>query len=360
MKNFLLILTVSLLFSYGVRSQGCIAIRNISGFGQFAQLGYGQSADKWALDINNRYFNAFEVYSGKERQPNDGIHLYEFTTNFELTRILENGWSIALDMPIAANSVTSTLEHQSGIQHTTSDFGLGDMRFTVYKWLFNTNKLQKGNIQFGLGIKFPTGNYNYEDYFYYDPNNHAAKMLSPVNVAIQLGDGGTGITTELNGYYIFNRKLSIYGNFFYLINPRDVNGTYSLFPNAPANIAAVAAATGTDVNSVPDSYTMRAGVDYSMDKLVAALGLRFEGVPAYDLIGKSDGLRRVGYIFSIEPGLQYKFKKSFLYTFVTIPMARATVKAPTDKQASEITGTDFTTPGHFANYVLFLGYTFTF
>jgi hypothetical protein len=105
---------------------------------------------------------------------------------------------------------------------------------------------------------------------------------------------------------------------------------------------------------------MRAGVDYTMDKLVGALGLRYEGVPSHDLIGKSDGLRRVGHIFSIEPGLQYKFKTSFLYTFVTIPVARATVKAPTDQQASEITGTDFTTPGHFANYVIFLGYTFTF
>jgi len=356
----ILITAITALFIYHSYSQGCVAIRNISGFGQFAQLGYGQSADKWALDINNRYFQAFEVYSGKERQPNDGVHLYEYTMNFELTRVLDNGWSIALDMPIAANSVTSTLEHQSGVQHTTSAYGLGDMRFTVYKWLFNNNKMQRGNIQVGLGIKFPTGDYKFEDYFYYDPANPSAKMLSPVNVAIQPGDGGTGITTELNGYYIVNRKLSLYGNFFYLINPRDQNGTYSLFPNAPANFIALATATGTDVNSVPDAYTLRAGADYTVDRLVVALGLRYEGVPSHDLIGKSDGLRRVGHIFSVEPGLQYKLKKSFFYSFVTIPVARATVKAPTDAQASQITGTDFTTPGHFANYVLFLGYTFTF
>ncbi len=184
MKKKLLIAAASVLFCYKVHSQGCIAIRNISGFGQFAQLGYGQSGDKWALDINNRYFNAFEVYSGKVRQPDDGIHLYEYMMNFELTRILDNGWSIALDMPISANSITSTLEHQSGVEHTTSDFGLGDMRFTVYKWLFNNQKLQRGNIQVGLGIKFPTGNYNYEDYFYYDPNNHAAKNA----VTCQCGD----------------------------------------------------------------------------------------------------------------------------------------------------------------------------
>jgi hypothetical protein len=360
MKKKLLITSCYILTICFAYSQGCIAIRNISAFGQFAQLGYGQSADKWALDITNRYFQAFEVYSGKERQPNDGIHLYEYLINFELTRILENGWSISLNMPIVANSITSTLEHQSGYQHTTSAYGLGDMRFTVYKWLLNNQKMQRGNIQVGLGIKFPTGDYKFEDYFYYDPANPSAKALSPVNVAIQPGDGGTGITTELNGYYIFNRKLSMYGNFFYLINPRDQNGTYSLFPNAPANFVALATATGTEVNSVPDSYTLRAGADYTMDRLVGSFGLRFEGVPSHDLIGKSDGLRRVGYIFSVEPGLQYKLKTSFFYTFVTIPVDRATVKAPTDQQASEITGTNFTTPGHFANYVLFLGYTFTF
>jgi hypothetical protein len=88
--------------------------------------------------------------------------------------------------------------------------------------------------------------------------------------------------------------------------------------------------------------------------------LRYEGIPAHDLIGRSDGLRRPGHIFSVEPGLQYKFKSSFLYCFVTVPVARGTVKAATDAEASEITGTDFTTTGHYANVVFFLGYTFTF
>jgi hypothetical protein len=105
---------------------------------------------------------------------------------------------------------------------------------------------------------------------------------------------------------------------------------------------------------------MRAGADFSFNKLVVTTGLRFEGSPSHDLIGKNDGLRRVGHIFSAEPGVQYKFKKSFVYTFVTIPIDRATTKAPSDAQASAITGSNFTTPGHFANYVIFVGYTFTF
>ena len=58
----LLILMASINFGY---SQGCVAIRNIAGFGQFAQLGYGQSTDKWMMDINNRYFQAWRFLQGK-------------------------------------------------------------------------------------------------------------------------------------------------------------------------------------------------------------------------------------------------------------------------------------------------------
>jgi hypothetical protein len=360
MKKFFVTLFVTALFVRTGHAQGCVPIRNISGFGQFAQLGYAQSSDEWMLDINNRYFQAFQLYSGPVKQQWDGIHIYEYTLNFELTRLLKNGWALSLDMPIAANSISSVLEHASGYRHTTSAYGLGDMIFTVYKWLINTDKATKGNIQVGLGIKFPTGNYKVEDYFYYDPNNPAAKMLSPVNVAIQLGDGGTGFTTDLNAYYIFNKTVSIYGNFFYLINPRDENNTPSLPPNSPPPVVALFDSLGTEVNSVPDSYTMRAGVDFTFNHLVGTLGLRYEGVPAHDLIGGSDGLRRPGRIFSFEPGIQYKFKTSFLYGFVTIPMYRSTVPAPTDAEASKIVGYDYTTPGHYANYVFFLGYTFTF
>jgi hypothetical protein len=360
MKKVIILSLVSLIWSCSLYSQGCVTIRNLAGFGQFAQLGYGQSNDKWLLDVNNRYFQASQVYSLKNPQPWDGLTIYEYTTNFQLSRMLENGWSVALDMPISYNSISSIIEHRSGTRHTTSAYGLGDMRFTVYKWLLNSNKFQKGNIQVGLGIKFPTGSDKDEDYFYYDPNNTSARMLSPVNVAIQPGDGGTGFTTEINAYYIFNRTISLYGDFFYLINPRDQNNVQSLPPGFPASVVTLFNTLGTEVNSVPDAYTIRAGADFTFNKLVGTVGLRYEGVPAHDLIGKSDGMRRPGHIFSVEPGVQYKFKKSFLYSFVTIPAMRSTVKAPTDAEASAITGTDVTTTGHYANFIVFLGYTFTF
>ena len=122
-------------------------------------------------------------------------------------------------------------------RHTTSAYGMGDLQFTVFKWLLKPTDKQKGNIQIGLGIKFPTGDYKKQGYFY---RNDTTRVLSTLNPAIQLGDGGTGIIAELNTYYFLNSKktISLYGNFYYLVNPADINGTqYTMGkPQTAANI----------------------------------------------------------------------------------------------------------------------------
>src|SRR5271155_1464120 len=110
MKKLIISFTIAIIVVHSIYAQGCVAIRNLAGFGQFAQLGYGQSNDKWLFDVNNRYFQASQVYSLKNPQPWDGLTIYEFTTNFELSRLLENGWSVALDMPISTNSISSIIE----------------------------------------------------------------------------------------------------------------------------------------------------------------------------------------------------------------------------------------------------------
>ena len=354
----LLILTV-ILCNHSVRSQGCVAIRNLAGFGQFASLGYAKTPDTWSLDINMRYFKPKNIFVGKKNLGPDPGNVNEYTVNFGLTKILAHGWSLGFDMPIAANSGVFPMNAQGGLHHVLA-FGIGDIRLTAYKWLFDVNVPRKGNIQVGLGIKFPTGNYHSEDYFYYS-DNPVVKNLQPLPESFQLGDGGTGITTTINAFYIFNRNISVFGNFFYLINPMNTNGVSSSFGPQPPSQDSLNAATTNNVNSVPDVYTLRAGANYTFDRLVGTAGFRFEGSPAHDLFGDNDGLRRVGYIFSIEPGLQYKFRKSILYTFVTLPLARATIKTVPDQREEQITGkSNIITGGHFANWLIFVGYTFTF
>jgi hypothetical protein len=110
----------------------------------------------------------------------------------------------------------------------------------------------------------------------------------------------------------------VYTNFFYLISPVNVNGVSSLTPGVAPNQVWVA--TTNDVNSVPDNYTLRAGGNYTFDRLVFTSGIRYEGAPAYDLFGKRRAAQS-GYIFRGTRN-EYKFKSSFLYTFVTIPLSR--------------------------------------
>jgi hypothetical protein len=366
MKKLTFIAFVFLFSANFCHSQGCVAIRNITGFSEFAELGYNQTNDKWMLDVNNRVFKAYTFLEGKTKitpaNLDSGATLHEFTMNFELTRILNNGWSISLDMPVSANSTYGALEHASRGVHSTNAFGLGDMRFTVYKWLLGKENSDRGNIQVGLGIKFPTGNYHVEDYFYTSTTDPTYKQLAPVNVAIQLGDGGTGITTQINAFYIFNKNVSVYGNFFYLINPKDQNAVAAWPPNlVPPSVFSVFQQATYDVNSVPDSYTFRAGANFLAGNFVLTAGLRDEGVPAHDLVGKDDGLRRAGHISSFEPGIQYKFKRSLLYGFVTIPVDRTTIITVPDERMAAITGQPVTpSPGHFANYIVYVGYSFTF
>lgn len=365
MKKTFLSVIISLAVAITSHAQGCLPIRNIAGFGQFAQLGYLQSPDRWMINISGRYFKAFQPINGTTKVPipasaADRWINFNRTLNFSINRALENDWSLALDIPMYSNESVGKREHRSGDRHATNTVGLGDIRFTVMKWILKTSPTRKGNIELGLGIKLATGNYQYMDYFYNDPANPAAKTLAPVDPSIQLGDGGTGITTQVNTFYILNRFVSLYGNFFYLISPRDQNGVSNLkgiIPSQPADFLIIA--SGEDVNSVPDNYTMRAGANVTIGSLVLTTGLRYEGAPAHDLIGGDSGLRRVGHIFSFEPGMQIKFKKGFLYAFYTLPMARETIQSVPDKTYSALLGSKYISQGRFANYLIFIGYAFT-
>jgi hypothetical protein len=211
---------------------------------------------------------------------------------------------------------------------------VGDLQFTVLKWLLKPTDRQKGNIQVGLGIKFPTGDYKKQGYFY---RNDTTRILSTLNPAIQLGDGGTGIVAELNTYYFLDSKkiFSLYGNFYYLANPTDINGTqYTMGkPETAANILLGA----YDVSSI-DVFSIRAGLNYDLKNWAFSAGIRDEGAPVYDLFGKSDGIRRSGYTLSGEPGIIYKFKSATIYTYVPFLLSHEVKQSALDKIITQKTG----------------------
>jgi hypothetical protein len=319
-------------------------------------MNYNPKGNSWILNLNNRYFNSSRTFVGTEDQhtPKENQVINKtYTLDISLLRLLGNDWSIAISLPISANSRSTKFEH-GGARHSTHSYGIGDTRLVAYKWLLNSATHQKGNIQLGLGLKFPTGDYRYMDYYYV---NDTTRVMNPVDQSIQLGDGGTGIIFEMNTFHRLSKSFNLYGNFFYMSNPREQNGV-STAKNAPVPPLAVEA--GSDVMSVPDQYTARAGISYLHRKLAAELGIRAEGVPVYDLIGGSGGLRRAGYNISLEPGITYRLNRMVLYTYVPVSLKRSISQSYTDKNISNITGTYTISPGGFPDFLIFAGATFSF
>ncbi len=239
-----------------INAQGCVAIRSAGNINMLHPDEDDQSA--WQFGVNARYFKSFRHYSGTEENKQrliEGSEVINHQTaiDLSLTRIINDRWSFMVDVPVLANSRSSLYEHGlvNGVyikkeRHSTHSFGIGDIRFAVYRWLLDPKKNKKGNIQFGLGIKLPTGDYDYKDYWY-NVAPDGGKELRTVDQSIQLGDGGTGITAEINAFYNFKPNFGVYGNFYYLANPREQNGTRTYRETLTPTLANEA------ISSVPES-----------------------------------------------------------------------------------------------------------
>ena len=212
MKLFSIILFFSIILIHSkTNAQGCVAIRSN---GNSCSLGKPGDAKGWQLNLNNRYFKSFKHFVGTEEQKereekNTEVINYSYSLDITATRFLDNRWSIAMTVPVISNVRSSLYEHGgnnagASARHKTESFGIGDVRIAAYRWLLGPAKNHKGNVQAGLGIKLPTGNYRYEDYFI---KNDSTTLIGPVDQSIQLGDGGTGFTLELKGYYNISHQF---------------------------------------------------------------------------------------------------------------------------------------------------------
>jgi hypothetical protein len=360
MRKLIVLMTICVMLKPAISiSQGCVAIRST---GSSCTKMHTENMKGWTLSNSYRYFKSFRHFVGTEEQKQrteEGTEVinWQHTMNMEVTRQFNSRWTMSIFVPVLANTRSSMYEHggNSGgdaARHKTRSFGVGDIRIAFYKWLLNPAKSVKGNLQAGLGIKFPTGDYKYQDFFY---KSNGTIVLGPVDQSIQLGDGGTGFTTELNGFYNFSKHIGVYGNFYYLINPREQNGVSTSRGDAPS---ASSILYGSSTMSVPDQYMMRAGANYSLKHLTISAGLRHECLPAKDLVGGSSGFRRPGYVTSVEPGLNYEFKKLTLYATVPAAIWRNRTQSVPDKKRTEITGVYAHGDAAFADYSVNIGLAF--
>lgn len=344
---------------YHAGAQGCVAIRSTGSnlctmMHEDDAAGNGHNNGSWQFNAGYRYYESFRHYVGTAEQKqrltaqNEVIN-HAYTVDLSIVRFFNSRWSLAFGVPVLANT-RSQVAKWDGSRYQTHAFGLGDMRLTVYRWMLDPAKARKGNFQVGLGLKFATGDYKYQDYF---PTTDSTKELRTVDQSIQLGDGGTGLITEINGFYNFTPKAGIYGNVYYLFNPREQNGVPTYRSNSFEAIMSVA-----------DQYMARLGFNYGfggrLDRLSASVGGRLEGIPVHDAIGGSEGFRRPGYVVSVEPGITYSAKKATYFLAVPIVLVRDRTQSVPDKETTAKTGKYTQGDAAFADYVINIGCSFRF
>lgn len=318
-------------------AQGCVAIRSTGVCTMEHPMG-DSVAKNWQMNAGFRYFKSFRHFRGKEEQKDRLIKQTEVinwqnTLDLSLVRQFNRRWSVSIGLPMIYNDRSSLYEHGRTERHTSSAANIGDLRLTANRWMLNPEKAKKGDVQLGLGFKLPTGAYKATDDFY-NVGPEGASQLRPVDQSIQPGDGGFGIITELNGILNLSSRFGSYANLFYLVNPRETNGTRTYRETLSATLANEA------IMSVPDQYMIRMGINYDFDRKLKNLSLnaggRMEGIPVYDLVGGSQGFRRPGYVISAEPGLRYSFNKINLIASVPIAVSRNRTQSVTDKENSII------------------------
>jgi hypothetical protein len=300
--GFLGCILLTFLATATVRAQGCVAVKNMSSPG----LNFGDDTHNgWQFSLNYRYFRSYKHFSGTHEETHrveEGTEVInnDNSINVGINYTFNSRWSATVAIPLIYIDRSSLYEHSgnSGGRFHTQSKGLGDVRATAY---YNTTPgNHNGHFVVGLGFKAPTGDYNYKDYFH----KRDGLTLLPVDQSIQLGDGGWGLITEIDVARTIKGKFSAYLSAMYMFNPRNTNGV--LRRDEPYTVPSTGAAVPlSNEMSVGDQYFWRLGASFSTGGIQASMGARMEGIPAEDILGKSEGFRRPGYIISAEPSVFY-------------------------------------------------------
>lgn len=354
----LLLLAFGLMFISGrADAQGCVAIRPSGSCSMYLGSG-GTPTNGWQFGANYRYFKSFRHFRGDEEQTerleeHTEVINWANSVDLSLSKALTERWSVAVTLPILSYVRSSLYEHGGNAlgeagRHETSSFGLGDVRLTAY-YHFIQPGTSRWNLQGGVGLKLPTGDYQVEDFFY---KSDGTIIQGPVDQSIQLGDGGTGFSAELNVAFQATAKLGLYANGFYLFNPREQNGVSTRRGSTPSQDNYL---DGTATMSVADQFMARVGANWIAGPVMFSLGGRLEGIPVYDVFGGSSGFRRPGYVVSVEPGAFYQAGPVNLYATLPWALVRNRTQSVPDKNRTERTGTFTQGDAAFADWSLNVG-----
>lgn len=353
-KNYAILYSIlSALTFTNAFGQGCVAVRNLTPgvAGAYNQPG------SWQLSMNYRYFHSYKHFVGTAEQTQrtaQGTNVINDDNSIILgaNYTMNSKWSFGIAVPLLYITRSSLYEHWGNTpgnpRFSTHSQGLGDIRLMGYYTLANKEKTR---LQVGVGIKLPTGNYNYQDSFHKKGSLGQDSLVNNVvDQSIQPGDGGLAAVVDFNFNRMFTSKFSLYSNGSYLFNPRNTNGIKR--SSNPGTIPL------SNEFSVADQFFARLGGQLQAGVFVFAVGARIEGIPARDLIGASDGFRRPGYIISGEPSVYYTKGNHTFGLNVPVAIVRNRIKSTIDAQKTIETGKDVHGDAAFADYLISVTYAF--
>ena len=264
----------------------------------------------WQLGVGYRSYDANQKVVGHkvfDFLPDGRIanHIGAETIDLNVEYALSNRLALVLDVPyVRANSNTW---YPDASRHAVSTSGLGDVTLVARQWLRSAGLLQPGgNLSIGLGVKAPTGPYNYASNYWMA---NGSMIRFPAHVSTEPGDGGWGIIVQSEAFEPVAGLWYLYGAGTYTMSTKTTNGI-PVAPSSPVTWG------------VPDTWDGRAGVAYAVwprRGLSASLGLRFDGTPVGDVFGGRDNSQRFPAIGGFaEPGLSLNIGRHNLQ--MTVPL----------------------------------------
>jgi hypothetical protein len=311
--------------------------------GPESQGGYLQPGD-FELNIGYRHQFSYKHFVGPVEQTyrvQQGTQVMNKINleNINLTYQISSRFSVDASVPILFASRRS---HNAYSTQTSS--GIGDASVLGQGWVFNPKKAHKGNIAVGFGLSIPTGKDNVTNNLISTPG--AQPVNTAVDYSIQPGQGAWGMVFQWQAFRDVGKSV------FY------TDGNYLATQGGHNNVLRSQAALAqplTAYNAIQDQYLVEAGYSHpiaAIKGLTVTFGPRWEGVPAYNLIGNDIGFRRPGFAISLVPGIIYVHKTSMIQASIGKAMYRDRTRSAPDN----ILGTHG--DAAFADYVWFLNYTY--
>ena len=286
-------------------AQGCILLRQTSpAFGTAGSP--DQEVGTFALTFTGRTSTADHHYNGTTYQEQrQALDTYVVNQQHSVTATLTYQWkprvSLNIGVPwIVANwGIPSPQSAGESARANENTRGLGDITTLARFSLLSPGAAHSWNLMVGGGVKLPTGNDSATDVFPASSGLAATNLERHTDISTQPGDGGWGMVMDVQGFKAMGRFMT-FGSGTYLLNPKNTGApTRGTLVTADTSNSALSA-----FNTVSDQYVARLGLGVSLfHGIGASLAWRAEGVPRYDLVGRSDGFRRPGVEMYWEPGL---------------------------------------------------------